>query len=154
MTGLGTNLGAHLGDRLAALNATLNATAAVLMLAGWAMMRFRKQAETHKRLMLGALAVSSVFLVSYLTRIAISGTHRYPGHGAMKVLYLGVLASHVLLAMTTVPLVLGAVWLALRRRFATHRKVVRWAFPIWLYVSVTGVVVYFMLYGALARAGG
>src|SRR4051812_35187919 len=139
----------HLGDRLAALNAILNGCSAILVVLGWRAMRFQRRPGTHRRFMLSALGVSSVFLVSYLPRLAISGTHRYPGHGALKAIYIGVLSSHILLAMATVPLVLGAVWLALRRRFDVHRKVVRFALPIWLYVSVTGVLVYVMLYSAL-----
>src|SRR5438477_5539586 len=119
----------QLGDRLAALNATLNGASGILVLIGWYAMRFKRNPAAHRRLMLSALGVSTVFLMSYLTRLAISGTHRYPGHGAMKAIYLSVLGSHVLLAIVTVPLVLAAVWLALKRRFAVHRKVVRFALP-------------------------
>ena len=107
MIGIGQNL----GDNLAALNATLNATSALLATAGWLSMRRGRLAARHQKLMLSAVGVSAVFLVSYLARIAISGTHRYPGEGAMKALYLGILGTHVLLAMATVPLELavGAV---------------------------------------------
>ena len=148
MIGLGENL----GDNLAALNATLNATSAVLVTAGWWAIKRQRQSARHKKLMLTALGVSAVFLVSYLTRIAISGTHRYPGSGALKAAYLAILGSHVLLAIATVPLVLGAVWLALNKRYEAHKKFVKYALPIWLYVSVTGVIVYVMLYQALPPA--
>ena len=142
------NFPVHLGDQLAAVNATLNAASGVLVALGWYFIR-QKQTETHRRFMLTAVAVSAVFLVSYLTRIAISGTHHYPGHGVLRAAYLMILVSHVTLAMATVPLVLSAMWFALSKRFAKHRAVVAWALPIWLYVSVTGVVVYVMLYQAL-----
>ena len=141
--------GTSLGDRLAALNAALNATSAALAALGYYAIRRQRRPARHRRWMLSALGVSAVFLASYLVRLAVSGTHRYPGHGLAKAVYLAVLASHVTLAMATVPLVLGAAWLALRGRFDGHRRIVRFALPIWLYVSVTGVVVYLMLYGAL-----
>ena len=150
------NLPTHLGDQLALTNAILNGTSGVLVTLGWLSIRPGARAgaraprpETHRRFMLSALAVSAVFLVSYLTRIAISGTHHYPGHGVLRAAYLLILVTHVTLAIVTVPLVLSAVAYALKRRFAKHRAVVAWALPIWLYVSVTGVVVYVMLYQAL-----
>lgn len=145
-------LGDNLGDNLAALNATLNATSAVLITAGWWAITRQRQSTRHKTLMLAALGVSSVFLVSYLVRLAISGVHKYPGDGLLKATYLAVLGSHVLLAMATVPLVLGAVWHAWKQRFDAHKKFVKYALPIWLYVSVTGVIVYVMLYQALPAA--
>ena len=138
----------HLGDRLAALNASLNAASAILVFIGWRAIK-SGQRERHRALMLAALGVSAVFLVSYLTRIAISGTHRYPGHGLLKLVYLGILISHISLAATTPALVLRSVWLALADRIPEHRALVRYTLPIWLYVSVTGVVVYVMLYQAL-----
>lgn len=97
--------------------------------------------------MLAAFGSSTLFLVSYLTRVAISGTHRYPGQGSARALYLAVLASHTLLAVAVVPLALRTAWLSLvRRRFAEHRRLGRIALPVWLYVSATGVLVYWMLY--------
>jgi putative membrane protein len=134
-----------LGDTLAAINAGLNSTSAVLLLFGWRAARARAIA-IHRRCMVGALGVSALFLVSYLTRVALTGTHRYPGHGALKTLYLALLSSHMILAMVTPPLALRALYLALKQRFAEHRRLVRYTFPIWMYVSVTGVVVYWMLY--------
>lgn len=135
----------ELADLLASVNAGLNATSAVLIVMGWRAIRAGLR-ERHRKLMLSALGVSTLFLVGYLTRVALSGTHRYPGHGALKAIYLALLGSHMLLAAATPFLVIGAVWLALRGRLDSHRRVVRWALPVWLYVSVTGVLVYLMLY--------
>jgi putative membrane protein len=137
------------GDLLAALNACMNASAAILAFTGWRRIK-RGDRSAHKRLMLSALGVSALFLVGYLTRVGLTGTHRYPGSGAMRAAYLALLSSHMLLAVATPPLVVGAAWLALRGRFEAHRRLVRYALPVWLYVSVTGVLVYAMLYGALA----
>jgi putative membrane protein len=135
----------ELGDLLASVNATMNAASAILIVFGWrAILGGRR--DRHRTLMLSALGVSTLFLVGYLTRVAISGTHRYPGHGALKVFYLALLASHMLLAAATPVLVLRAVFLALKGRIAEHRRIVRYALPVWLYVSVTGVLVYLMLY--------
>jgi putative membrane protein len=134
-----------LGDTLAALNAGLNSTSAVLLLFGWRAIKARAVA-LHRRCMVSALGVSALFLVSYLARVALTGTHRYPGHGALKTLYLALLFSHMSLAIVTPPLALRALWLALKKRFVEHRRLVRFTFPIWMYVSVTGVVVYWMLY--------
>jgi putative membrane protein len=133
------------GDTLAALNATLNGTAALLLLAGRVAIA-RKRTSVHRGLMLSAFAVSALFLCSYLTRVALTGTHADPHRGWVHVTYLAILVSHMLLAMVVVPLVVTALVLAWRRRFVKHRAVARWTFPIWLYVSVTGVVVYVMLY--------
>jgi putative membrane protein len=135
----------ELGDLLAAFNAGLNSASTVLLLIGWMAVR-RGDREMHRKCMVSALGVSALFLVSYLTRVALTGTHRYPGTGALRAIYLGLLGSHMLLAMLTPPLVLRALYLALRQRFAEHRRLVRYAYPIWMYVSVTGVLVYWMLY--------
>ncbi len=134
-----------LGDALAAVNAMLNGTAAVLLLAGRVAIA-RRRTAAHRAMMITALIVSSVFLASYLTRVALTGTHVDPHHGLVHVAYIAVLVSHMLLAMVVVPLVLVTLTLALRKRFEKHRAVAKWTFPIWLYVSVTGVVVYVMLY--------
>jgi len=136
---------AQLGDALAAANATLNATSAILVLAG----RFaisRRRARMHRALMLGAFAASSVFLASYLTRIALTGTHVDPHRGWLHAAYLAVLGTHMVLAILVVPMVLVTLRLAYKRRFRKHRALARWTFPVWLYVSVTGVVVYVVLY--------
>jgi uncharacterized membrane protein YozB (DUF420 family) len=136
---------AELGDTLAAVNATLNGTAAVLLLAGRIAIA-RGRTRTHRAIMLTAFAVSSIFLCSYLTRVALTGTHVDPHHGWVHAAYLAILGTHMLLAIVVVPLVLVALVFAFRRRFVKHRAIARWTFPIWLYVSVTGVVVYVMLY--------
>lgn len=134
-----------LGATLAACNATLNGTSALLLAGGWLAIR-KRRIDIHWRLMVSAFVVSCLFLVSYLTRVLISGTHYYPGHGFWKVVYFVVLSSHMLLAVATPPLAIGALWLARRRRFGAHKKIVRYAWPIWMYVSVTGVLVYVLLY--------
>jgi putative membrane protein len=134
-----------LAEVLPSVNAALNATSAGLLFVGWRAIR-TKRTLVHRFCMQGAFATSCIFLVSYLTRVALTGTHRYPGSGWMKSLYIGILASHTLLAVVTVPLVLRALFLARRSRFVPHRRIARFAFPVWMYVSVTGVVVYVMLY--------
>jgi putative membrane protein len=128
-----------------AINAALNGTCAVLLIAGRVAIA-RGDRESHRRLMLGAFAASTVFLISYLIRFATTGAHRYPGEGWDKVVYLIVLFSHMVLAVVLVPLVIRALQHALRGQFARHLRIVKWGWPIWMYVSVTGVIVYFMLY--------
>ena len=133
-----------------ALNAVLNGSSAVFLIAGGLAAR-RRALGFHRQAMLTALAISGTFLVSYLIRFATTGAHRYPGTGLDKTIYLVILGSHTLLAAVALPLVLRAVWLALRRRFADHRRIVKLAYPVWLYVSITGVVVYVMLYHLSTR---
>jgi uncharacterized membrane protein YozB (DUF420 family) len=128
-----------------ALDATLNATTAVLLMLGYAFIR-RKRVSAHKTCMIAAFATSTVFLVCYLWYHAHHGVTRFPGHGAVRGFYLSLLASHTVLAAVIVPLVLITLYRALRRMFARHKHVARWTLPLWLYVSVTGVVVYLMLY--------
>jgi putative membrane protein len=128
-----------------ALNAMLNATSAVFLAAGFAAIR-RRDVALHRSCMIAAVVTSVVFLASYLTRYAMTGAHRYPGSGWDRDLYLFILFSHMALAVVVVPLVVRALWLARRERFADHRRVTRFLWPIWMYVSVTGVVVYVMLY--------
>jgi putative membrane protein len=96
--------------------------------------------------MLAAFASSVLFLAGYLTRVALTGTHAFPGGGALRAVYLAVLASHTLLAAAAAPMVLRTLFLALRDRFPDHRRIARFTLPIWMYVSVTGVAVYVMLY--------
>lgn len=134
-----------LADALPTVNATLNATSAVLLFSGWRAIRARR-VGLHRTLMLAAFGVSALFLACYLTRFALTGVHRFPGDGALKAAYLGILATHTVLAAITAPLVLRTIWLSLHDRFAAHRRIARWTFPVWMYVSVTGVVVYVMLY--------
>jgi len=130
-----------------ALNAMLNGSCAFFLLAGYVAIH-RGDRELHRRCMLAAVTTSGLFLTSYLIRFATSGAHRYAGDGWDKTLYLVILFSHMVLAVAVVPLVVRALWLAIRGRFDAHRRVVRWLWPMWAYVSVTGVVVYFMLYHA------
>jgi len=134
-----------LADALPTVNATLNAASAALVVLGFRAIR-RGRRERHRALMLAAVGCSTLFLAGYLTRMALTGTHRFPGEGALKALYLAVLASHTLLAALAAPLVLRTLFLALRGRFPDHRRIARVTLPVWLYVSVTGVVVYAMLY--------
>jgi putative membrane protein len=134
-----------LGQVLPSVNAALNAAGAVLLLFGWRAIRAGRR-ELHRRLMLCACGASALFLVGYLTRVALTGTHRFPGGGALRASYLAILGSHTLLAAATLPLVLRTLQLSLGGRFAEHRRVARVTFPVWLYVSVTGVAVYVMLY--------
>jgi putative membrane protein len=96
--------------------------------------------------MLAALGSSLLFLAGYLTRIALTGTHAFPGSGGFRAVYLAVLASHTLLAAAAAPLILRTLFLAFRARFPAHRRIARATLPVWLYVSVTGVAVYVMLY--------
>ncbi len=133
-------------DAHAALNAALNLTSGVLLVAGWRAVRARK-IGLHKRLMLSALGVSVVFLVSYLTRFALKGeTTRFPDVGTWRSVYLCVLLTHTVLAAIVPFLALRTAWLGWKDRLASHRRLARWTLPIWLYVSVTGVVIYAMLY--------
>jgi putative membrane protein len=134
-----------LGAQLAFLNACLNGTAAVLLFAGWVSIRNR-QRRVHGWLMASAFVVSSLFLASYLTRFYLSGAHKYPGAGAWKAIYFGILSTHMLLAIATPPLAIRTIFLAWKRRFVEHKRLVRWTLPIWIYVSVTGVLVYVLLY--------
>jgi putative membrane protein len=134
-----------LPETLALLNACFNATAGVLLVSAYVAIR-RKQVQRHRRRMVAALVMSCLFLISYLTRMAIAGDTPFQGTGWLRPVYFSILVTHVLLAMAVVPLVLRTVFLAYRRRFPEHRRIARWTFPIWMYVSVTGVVVYLMLY--------
>ncbi len=134
-----------LADALPAVNATLNAASATLVLLGFRAIR-RGERERHRALMLGAVGCSVLFLAGYLTRIALTGTHRFPDVAPLRAVYLAVLASHTVLAALAGPLVLRTLFLALRERFPDHRRIARATLPVWLYVSVTGVVVYAMLY--------
>jgi len=127
------------------INAALNGLAALLLVSGFALIRSRR-VRAHRNCMLSATAVSLVFLTSYLYYHFHAGVTRFPGSGLLRGVYLGVLLSHTVLAAITPFLVGITLWFALRGRLERHRKVARWTLPIWLYVSVTGVVVYWMLY--------
>ncbi len=134
----------ELGD-LPALNATLNGLATVLLLAGYASIRSGR-IERHRAFMLAALTVSVLFLVSYTVYHANVGSRPFPGQGPIRVVYFAILIPHVILAAIVVPLAIVTVTRALRDQFDRHRVIARWTLPIWLYVSVTGVIVYVMLY--------
>jgi uncharacterized membrane protein YozB (DUF420 family) len=130
---------------LPALNATLNAVSAVFLSAGYILIR-RGHRATHKKCMLAALAASTAFLTSYVVYHVETGSRSFPGHGTIRIVYFVILVSHVLLAATILPLALTTTARGLRAQYGRHVKVARWTLPIWLYVSVTGVVIYVMLY--------
>jgi uncharacterized membrane protein YozB (DUF420 family) len=127
------------------LNAVLNATSGVLLVLGFYFIR-RRKVTAHLACMFAALCVSALFLVSYLTYHYHHGTTRFAGSGGVRLLYLTILLTHTVLAVVIVPLVAVTLTRAVRGNFLRHRAIARWTFPLWLYVSVTGVVVYVMLY--------
>lgn len=133
--------------QLPALNASLNAASAVLLCAGYLLIR-RRRTAAHRACMLSALVCSALFLASYLTYHYHAGSVPYRGPGWTRPLYFAILISHTILAAAVVPLVLVTLGRALRERFERHAAIARWTLPIWMYVSVTGVVIYLMLYGA------
>jgi putative membrane protein len=127
------------------LNAGLNAASVFLLSAGFAAIRHRN-IPLHRRLMLSSVAVSGVFLISYLYYHAHAGVTRFAGTGAARPVYFAILSTHTVLAAAIVPLVAVTLYRALRQRFPLHRRIAQWTLPVWLYVSVTSVVVYAMLY--------
>ena len=129
---------------LPALNAVLNGLSAIALLIGFTFIRARR-IRAHRAAMFTAFAFSTLFLVSYILHHALHGDVRYPVHGAFRSFYLSLLASHIVLAVVALPLILVTFFFSLTGRIAQHRKVARWTFPLWLYVSVTGVVTYVML---------
>ena len=130
---------------LPVLNATLNGISAAFLLCGYALIR-RGRIELHKRCMLGALSASTLFLVSYVVYHANVGSRPFPGVGGIRLVYFGILITHVALAAVILPLALVTATRGLRAQYGRHVRVARWTFPLWLYVSVTGVVIYLMLY--------
>jgi uncharacterized membrane protein YozB (DUF420 family) len=130
---------------LPALNATLNAISAVLLTTGYVMIR-RGRRQLHKKCMLAALVASTAFLTSYVIYHANTGSRPFSGTGRIRIAYFAILISHVVLAATILPLALVTTARGLRAQFDRHVKVARWTLPVWLYVSVTGVVIYLMLY--------
>jgi putative membrane protein len=126
------------------VNAGLNATSATLLVAGLVAIRNGRR-EVHKRLMVSAFAASAVFLVGYVLYHYAHGDTTYQGVGTIRIVYFSILISHVLLSIVMLPMILTTFFLAARQRFATHKRLARWTLPIWLYVSVTGVLIYFML---------
>jgi putative membrane protein len=137
---------------LPALNAVLNATSAVLVIAGYGCIRTGHK-RAHAVFMASAVIVSLVFLISYLTYHAHIGSKHFEGQGSVRPVYFAILISHTILAaVTALWLVPVTIYRAARSRFDRHKSIARWTFPVWLYVSVTGVVIYFMLYHWYARA--
>lgn len=128
-----------------ALNAALNATSGIFLVAGFLAIRGRR-IEAHKRLMIAAFVTSTLFLISYLIRSALTGAHPYPGEGWDRTLYLAILFSHMIVAAVVLPMALRTIYLALRGRFANHKRIARKTWPLWIYASVTGVLVYIILY--------
>lgn len=132
-------------DDLPAVNAALNGTCTVLLLIGYVLIRKRK-IDAHRVVMVAAFVVSAIFLASYLTYHALHGSTRFTHTGVVRYVYFVTLLTHVVLAAVNLPMVLITLYRAARQQFDKHRRIARWTFPIWLYVSVTGVIVYFMLY--------
>ena len=130
---------------LPALNATLNGSAGCLLALGYYFIR-RRQIARHRAAMISACVMSSLFLTSYVIYHANIGSRPFPGTGPMRLVYYAILISHVLLAITIVPMALVTVARGLRRDDARHRRIARITWPLWMYVSVTGVVIYLMLY--------
>ena len=130
---------------LPSLNAALNASSAVLLTTGWLSIR-RRRVGAHRACMLAAAVVSMAFLASYVIYHALAGSRPFGGHGWLRAVYFVLLLTHVVLAAVVVPFVLTTLWRALRGDFVRHVRVARWTLPVWLYVSVTGVLVYWMLY--------
>jgi len=130
---------------LPALHATLNATSAVLLTTGWILIR-RGRIAQHRAVMIAAVCTSALFLISYLVYHAQVGSVPFTKQGPIRAVYFTILLTHTVLAATIVPLVLVTLTRALRARYERHRRIARWTMPIWLYVSVTGVIVYLMLY--------
>lgn len=130
---------------LPAVNATLNGLSAVLIATGYVLIR-RGRRDLHKQVMLVALATSSLFLVSYVIYHANTGSRPFQGTGLIRPVYFAILITHVILAAVIVPLVLTTAIRGLKAQYRLHKAIARWTLPLWLYVSVTGVVIYLMLY--------
>jgi len=130
---------------LPALNATLNGTSGLLLVLGYLFIR-RKQTNSHKVCMLGAFSASVLFLISYVIYHWYTGSKSFPGQGWVRPVYFSILISHVVLAAAIVPMALITLGRAWKEDFKRHRRIARWTLPIWLYVSISGVVVYLMLY--------
>lgn len=131
-------------NSLPAANATFNSLSALCLVCGYLNIR-RKNRVTHMRFMLSATVFSALFLVSYVTYHFYHGDTHFPGLGWIRPVYFFILITHIGLSMVALPLILGTLWFSLRSQFGIHRKIARWTFPIWLYVSVTGVLVWGIL---------
>jgi putative membrane protein len=132
------------------VNATLNALSAVFLVVAYRAIR-RLEIDKHRRWMLAAATTSAIFLVSYVAYHVRVGSVRFGGVGSARTVYFAILVSHTLLAIAVVPFVLRTLYLGLKRRDDRHRRIAKWTFPVWLYVSLTGVIVYVMLYHLYPR---
>lgn len=130
---------------LPAVNATLNAIATVLLILGYVLIR-RGRIDAHRRSMIAAFATSVLFLICYLVYHYHAGSRPFPGQGPIRIVYFTILISHIILAAAVPFLAAITLWLGLQDRRLRHRRIARWTLPIWLYVSVTGIIVYWMLY--------
>ena len=130
---------------LPALNATLNGLSAILLTSGYILIR-RGHRDLHKRCMLAALTTSALFLVSYVIYHLNTGSRPFPGQGAIRLVYFVILITHVILAAAILPLALITTARGLKDQYDRHVRIARWTLPLWMYVSVTGVVIYLMLY--------
>lgn len=139
---------ADIGEALARINAGLNTSSFLLLTVGFIQIK-RKRVDLHRKAMTLAVGASVLFLIGYVTRSALTGTHQLAGTGWVKAAYLGILFTHMILAVVNVPLVVRTYFLASKGRFAEHRRIARVTLPIWAYVSLTGVIVYVLLYHAV-----
>ena len=130
---------------LPAVNATLNATSGIFLFTGYLLIK-KQQINAHRNAMLAAFVSSMLFLTSYLVYHYHAGSRPFPGTGTIRLVYFVILISHVLLAIAILPLAISTLTKGLRGQYARHKRVAKWTFPLWMYVSVTGVVVYVMLY--------
>jgi putative membrane protein len=130
---------------LPAVNATLNALSGTFLFVGYVLIR-RREIHAHRNAMLGAFASSALFLISYLVYHAQAGSRPFTGQGAIRYVYFAILITHVILAAAILPMAITTLSRGLRGRYDDHRRIARWTFPAWMYVSITGVVVYLMLY--------
>ena len=130
---------------LPTVNATLNAVSGVFLLVGYILIR-RRQINAHRNAMLGAFTSSTLFLISYLVYHAHAGSRPFTGQGAIRYVYFAILISHVTLAAVILPMAITTLSRGLSGRYSDHKRIAKWTFPTWMYVSVTGVIVYMMLY--------
>ena len=127
------------------VNATLNATSGILLLTGYVLIKQRR-INAHRNAMLAAFTSSTLFLISYLIYHYHAGSHPFPGQGTIRPIYFAILISHVTLAVVVLPFIISTLTKGLRAQYVRHKRVAKWTFPLWMYVSVTGVIVYLMLY--------
>lgn len=131
---------------LPTINAILNGIAACFLIAGWIFIKRNRGHIAHRNMMMAALFTSALFLSCYLYYHAHVGSVPYEGTGILRPIYFAILIPHIILAGLMVPFILAALWFAIRGHYATHARITRWVWPVWMYVSVTGVIVYLMLY--------